>query len=139
MFKATRTGVVGEGKLVKDTFDQIFASDKYVKALERMRSMRKECKMKAESVHVELSYLEEQRHRSDVLAEQREEVRTKKACAQTEMSECSQQMDPLRVQIEALSKRVLKTNDIRLLLTKCMLTVCMRRDLDIWKTFGSLT
>ena len=103
---------LSEGKALKQKFDDIFASTRYVKALEIIRKCRQEKMTVIKEYKAELKYLSENKDRFEQVTTRIEELQSRKEACLEGMSQSNKQLKPLVAKLDALESQEENTRQI---------------------------
>ncbi|KAL7669135.1 hypothetical protein ACOME3_009803 [Neoechinorhynchus agilis] len=97
---------LGEGKVLKAKFDDIFSTTKYVKALEEIRKIRLEKSQQFKLGSVELVHLRRNRDRANEVKIQIEQYEKQMDAGRKELEELNEKLERTKSQLNSLSAKI---------------------------------
>lgn len=104
---------LSEAKAVKETFDALFESERYVRALSAVKEQRKSCKERAELAKTELSYLDQQVERAEDIEHSVVRDRRKLEDTQAQLGTIDAELRAVEARMLALSLKHKQVEELR--------------------------
>ncbi|XP_074657716.1 DNA repair protein RAD50.L-like [Tubulanus polymorphus] len=99
------TWPLGEGKMVKQKFDDIFASTRYTKALDSIKDSKKKQDQILKECSIEIPHLRNYKKRSEELKKEVDELTTKTTATKDHIRKLDQQLEPLDEQLMKIQQQ----------------------------------
>ncbi|PAA60343.1 hypothetical protein BOX15_Mlig019249g1 [Macrostomum lignano] len=102
-----------EGKLVKQRFDEIFASARYVKALEEVRGLKKIYDQQVKSTDAELAHLRQVKEEADAKSRDLAEKKVRLSAYEEEKRKVTERLEPLEAALAKYEEQLEQVNRLQ--------------------------
>ncbi|XP_065882779.1 DNA repair protein RAD50.L-like isoform X2 [Dysidea avara] len=102
---------LSEGKAVKDVFDEIFASTRYTKALEKVRKLQQEQNSDCKVYRSQLPFLKDRKEEAAKIQANLSEVQKEIESSQASISDIDEQLKPIEDELNELAGKQMDFNE----------------------------